>query len=354
MTTTRPAIGGGPIRGIRGSRPSGKVTIEHVAEKAGVSIATVSRVLNGIDKKVSEETIERVRAVITEMGYRPTRVGRALRRLESHLVGMLIPDTTNAFYAAIAHSVEAALRADSTAMILCNTAENPVVQDAYLDEMEGHLARGIALLGAVASPGLERLVSSAAPLVFINRKPPMPGGGPFVGIDNYAAGREIGTHFVERNYQRCAVIHGPAASSASRERFEGFRDGLAAEGVRLEDRSVHEAALTMSAGYSAAVELLDRPPLPRAVFCGNDLIAYGVHRRCREVGLRVPADVALFGFDDNPLNEWLAPWLSTVHVPYEQFGPAAQRVFQRLWDAKPGIRQHQELLPYRLVFRASA
>jgi LacI family transcriptional regulator len=332
---------GGPIRGVRGSRPSGKVTIEHVAEKAGVSIATVSRVLNGIDKKVSGETIERVRSVIAEMGYRPTRVGRALRRLESHLVGMLIPDTTNAFYAA-------------TAMILCNTAENPAVQDAYLEEMEGHLARGIALLGAVPSPGLERLVAAATPLVFINRKPPMAGGGPFVGIDNYAAGREIGQHFVERNYQRCAVIHGPSGSSASRERFEGFRDGLAAAGVRLDDRGVHEAALTMSAGYSAAVELLDRQPLPRAIFCGNDLIAYGVHRRCREVNLRVPADVALFGFDDNPLNEWLAPWLSTVHVPYDQFGPATQRVFQRLWDAKPGIRQHQELLPYRLVFRSSA
>src|SRR5262249_43239345 len=203
------AADGGPIRGIRGSRPSGKVTIEHVAERAGVSIATVSRVLNGIDKKVSEETIDRVRSVILEMGYRPTRVGRALRRLESHLVGMLIPDTTNAFYAAIAQSVEVALRADATAMILCNTAENPSIQDAYLDEMEGHLVRGIAFWGAVASRGWERLIAGATPLVFVTRKPPMAGGGPFVGIDNYAAGREIGAHFVERHYQRCAVIHGP-------------------------------------------------------------------------------------------------------------------------------------------------
>lgn len=351
---TRQNGSGGPIRGIRGQRASGKVTIEHVAAKAGVSIATVSRVLNGIDKKVSEETIDRVRQVIAELGYRPTRVGRALRRLESHLVGMLIPDTTNAFYAAIAHSVEAALRSDATAMILCNTAENPARQDAYLDEMEGHLARGTALLGAVASPGLERMVEIGAPLVFINRKPPMAGGGPFIGIDNYAAGREIGGYFAERGYRGCGVIHGPLASSASRERFEGFRDGLAAAGVKLQDGAVREAALTMSAGYSAAVELIDRAPLPRAIFCGNDLIAYGAYRRCREVGLRVPADLALFGFDDNPLNEWLAPWLSTAHVPYDLFGPATQRVFERVWAHTPGIRQHQELLPYRLVLRASA
>lgn len=331
-----------------------RVRIDDVARKAGVSISTVSRVVNGVANKVSEETLERVRAVIADMDYRPARIGRALRTAQTQLVALLVPDTANSFYAAIANSIEAAMSDTGHSMILCNTGEDPKVQDHYLDEMEAHMVRGVALLGAVDSPGLRKMAKRHVPIVFVNRKPPSGIYGPFVGIDNRRAGRDVARHFLERGFRPCAAIHGPLTSSASRERFEGYRDALEGGGAPLDPQFVRGARLSMQSGYDRAEELLRGRRKPRAIFCGNDLIAYGAFRRCNELGLEVPKDVALFGFDDNPLNEWIAPWLSTVHVPYDQIGPIVSAEMHRLWEGKaPPKRLQMRLLPYQIQLRSS-
>lgn len=331
-----------------------RVRIGDVARKAGVSISTVSRVVNGVANKVSEETLRHVRAVIADMDYRPARVGRALRTAQTQLVALLIPDTANSFYAAIASSIEAAMSDTGHSMILCNTGEDPEVQDHYLDEMEAHTVRGVALLGAVDSPGLRKMAKRKLPIVFVNRKPPAGIYGPFVGIDNRRAGRDIARHFLERGFRPCAAIHGPLTSSASRERFEGYRDMLKEGGAPLEPRFVRGAQLSMQSGYDNAAALLSDDRKPRAIFCGNDLIAYGAFRRCNELGLKVPDDVALFGFDDNPLNEWIAPWLSTIHVPYAEIGAAVSEEMQRLWQMKTSPKRvATRLLPYQIKLRSS-
>jgi LacI family transcriptional regulator len=326
-------------------------TIDDVAMKAGVSVATVSRIVNKkAANRATPDTVERVERAIAELNYRPVRAGRALRTLESHLVAFLIPDVTNAFYAAIAHSVEIAIRALGYAMILCNTEETPELQDSYLEEMQSHLVRAVFLLGAVDSPGLRRAAAQGAPIVYMNRKAPPGLAGPFIGIDNEGAGRTVAEHFIRQGYQRCGAIHGPLGSSASRERFEGYRARLEGAGLTLAEEDVVGGVLTIATGYAAAAELFAGASRPRALFCGNDLMAYGAHRRCRELGLRVPDDVALFGFDDNPLNEWLAPWLSTIHVPCDGFGSAAAQVLQTVAPAAPS----QILFPFRAVLRESA
>lgn len=327
--------------------------IGDVARRAGVSIATVSRVLNGVARKASAGTMARVLRAADELGYRPAHPGRALRTNQTRLVALLVPDMTNAFYAAIAKSIEASLAGRDHAMILCNTAEDPLVQDAYLAEMQAHRVRGIALLGAVATPGLAAALRGNAPVVFVNRRPDTACGS-FVGIDNHGAGHLVARHFIERGYTDCAAIHGPLRSSASRARFQGYRDGLAAHGIVLAPGRVLEAELTMEDGLRAARTMLEHAKPPRALFCGNDQIAYGVFRHCRELGLRVPADLALFGFDDNPLNEWLAPWLSTVHVPVQDFGPAVLRTLERLWSPEPGGPPEDILLDYAIMLRSSA
>ncbi|MBX6321773.1 MAG: LacI family DNA-binding transcriptional regulator [Rhodospirillaceae bacterium] len=338
------------------ARTPRRVRIADVARTAGVSISTVSRVVNGLDGKASPDTVARVRAAVAKLDYRPARVGRALRTAQTQLVALLTPDTSNAFYAAIAHSIEGAMAGTGHAMILCNTREDPAVQDHYLEEMEAQMVRGIALLGAVDSPGLRRAARRGLPIVFVNRKPPAGVDGPFVGIDNRRAGREIADHFLERGFRPCGAIHGPLTSSASRERFEGYRDRLAEAGAPLDPDLVRGAQLTMQSGYANAHVLLQRDKRPRAIFCGNDLIAYGAFRRCRELGLAVPDDLALFGFDDNPLNEWIAPWLSTVHVPCDVVGPLVMSAMERLWSA--GARgnrgQTAALVPHRVVLRSSA
>jgi LacI family transcriptional regulator len=174
--------------------------------------------------------------------------------------------------------------------------------------------------------------------------------GSFVGIDNYAAGRAVGGYFVDHGYEDAIVIQGLAYSSTSHERVRGFSEVLAEYGFILSANRVYECDFTPIGAYRVAAGILDRAYLPRAIFCTNDQIAYGVMRRLRELGVEVPGRVAIFGFDDNPLNEWLAPWLSTVSVPSELFGPAVARLLASTEGAGDG----EVLLPFAMRLRQSA
>jgi LacI family transcriptional regulator len=205
----------------------------------------------------------------------------------------------------------------------------------------------------VESSYLREISQGQIPLVFVNRRPPAPITGHFVGIDNQAAGRAVADHFIARGYLDCAVIHGPQRYAASADRLAGFRARFREEGVLIPPDRQIESALTSEAGYARACELFARPDRPRAAFCGNDSIAYGVYRASMETGLRVPDDLAILGFDDNRLNQWLAPWLSTVHVPVHDFGQAIADILQgRPEGAEKTPRT--VLLPFTLVHRSSA
>lgn len=333
-----------------GKRPK----VGDVARLANVSVATVSRVLNGKDTaRFSGETAQRVIAVARELNYLPSELGRSLRTARARAAALLVPDATNGFCADVASSLEPVLREAGMSMLLCNTAENPERQDEYLDQMVSRGISEIVLLGAVESPNLLRISQSGPPLVFVNRRPPDPIKGHFVGIDNRAAGRDVADHFIASGYSNCAVIHGPQRYAASAERLAGFRTRLRKHGVKLApDRQV-ESALTSEAGYGRARQLLVGRNRPRAIFCGNDSIAYGVYRAGIEAGLDVPGDLAIFGFDDNRLNRWLAPWLSTVHVPVQDFGPAIAEILQERPDGAARAPR-TVLLPYTLVIRDSA
>lgn len=339
-SATRPRSGGSP-------------TIGDVARTAGVSTATVSRILNGVPNKASKDTMQRVHEAVERLGYRPVQAGRSLSMMRSAVIALLTPDNRNAFYASIADAVQRGISATGNAMTLCNTREDPAAQDAYIEEMRSHLVSGIVLLGAVRTPGLERLLADGPPVVFVNRKCPVDCRSPFVGIDNYAAGRDVARYFLGKGYTDCAALHGPWTSSASRERFEGFRDAIEAAGAALPRERIVECDLTIESGYRQAQQLFEKSPAPRAIFCGNDPIAYGLHRRCQELDFRVPEDIAIFGFDDNPLNEWLAPWLSTVHVPLEELGHQVSDVMRRLLEGSGDVPA-RTVLAHTLTIRSSA
>jgi len=328
-------------------------SIASVATRAGVSIATVSRVINGETGLVRKSTADRVLNAIEELRYRPQPAGRALRTRQTRSVAVLVPDTLN-IMGAVATSIEMALREDGKVMFLCNTHGNPDLQDAYLDEMRAHMVGAIVVVGAVESPVLSAHLADGDPIIFAIRKSPV-GAAPFVGIDSYAAGRDVANHMLAAGYDPCATIHGQLISSASREMLHGFRDRLVEGGGRLDERHVLECpSWSIEQGYHVFSRLMEVRPRPRAVFCFGDNIAYGAHRRCVELGLRVPEDLALFGFEDNPLNEWLAPWLSTVRVPYMRFGPAIREIMNRLPASDAEADTPHIILPHTLVVRGSA
>lgn len=333
---------------------AGTVSIATVAARAGVSIATVSRVMNGVPNKASGETVGRVMAAVAELGYRPQSAGRALRQRESRIVGVLAANLANPAMAAAAASIEHALRAAGYVMALCDTHEEPAIQDEYLAEMEAQLACGIVLLVAIPSPRLDLLRAAGRPLIFVNRHDPAGGASPFVGIDDYAAGRQIAEHCLAHPERGpFALIHASLAYSAGARRTAGFEERMAQAGPghsgipRATARSLHHLEI----GYSAMAELLAAAAKPRCVVCLSDLLAYGAYRRLHENGLSVPGDVRLISFDDNPLNGWIAPWLSGIRIPYAQFGPAVLATLQELLA---GGRAGSRLLPHELVLRPGA
>lgn len=323
------------------------VAIGAVAVRAGVSIATVSRVLNGVANKASAATAERVRDAAAALGYRPMGAGRSLRRGQSHLVAVLAANLANPSMAAIAASAEAALRSAGYVMVLCDTHDRPELQDEYLLEMRAQYACGMVLLGAVPSPALQAFAGSTdTPLIFVNRRNPL-GGGRHVGIDNALAGAEVARWMSSTACRQVALIHGRLSSSATAERAEGFR----AEAGRLKLNLPASRVVAGTAGdhldigYAGMDRLLAARTRPDAVFCTSDLIAYGAQRRAAEAGLVAGRDMAFVGFDDGPLNEWVAPWLNAVRVPYAEYGDAIVQALQ----ADSG----DIVLPHRLVLRTA-
>ncbi len=316
-------------------RAANAPSITEVAARAGVSVATVSRVVNGVSARYSEKTEARVRAAIAEMNYRPASVGRALRQGESRMVAVLAASLGNPTMAAIAASTEAALREAGYVMVLCDTHDRPEIQDEYLLEMRAQFATAIVLLGAVKSPQLDAFRAAGARLLFVNRRDPFAKDDPFVGIDNRRAGREVAELFDETGEGKIGLIHGPLTSSATQDRVTGFCERLADLRPQRPPNVVSPAETDhLLIGYEGAAALLAEDADLEAVFCLSDLIAFGAARRLRETGKAVPDDIRVVGFDDSPLNDWVAPWLTSVRVPYEGFGHAIVSALSRLMSGE--------------------
>lgn len=323
-------------------------TVRDVARLSGVSTATVSRYFGGKADAIAPKTLESVKRAAEELGYTPSEIGRSLRLARSRVVVMMVPDATNHFTADVASSVENALKKFGLSMVLANASENAEQQDRLLSDAQGLRARAVVLQGAIDTPRLREMCGRQNNIIFVNRRPAQGIVAPYVGVDNYAAGFAVGEHFAKRGYVNCVAIHGPRNYSGSSERLDGFIAGYGNVGQIQQ----LEGLYTMESGYDHGRRLLRERAEKLSIFCGNDMIAYGVHRAAIEVGLRIPEDVVVMGFDDNRLNDWLAPWLSTVTVPAVEFGPAIAHLISRVSDDEE--HDQNTLLPFRLNLRSSA
>lgn len=332
-------------------RSPGRVSLATVAARAGVSVSTVSRIVNGETRRASPETAQRVLGVVEALGYRPDPVGRALRRRQSRIVAMLAPNLDNPAMAAIAASTEAALRRAGYVMILCDTHDRADLQDEYLAAMRSQLVQGYVLVSAVRSPGLSECLSRGEAAVFVARRDP-DGRAAYVGIDDHRAGADAADHLIARGVTRFAVLSPVQGSSSSAAREAGFLERLAARGVGA--GAVRRAGAPglshLAVGYDAAASLVAGGGWPEGLLCVSDLMAYGAYRLAVEQGVAIPGECAVVGIDDNPLNAWIAPWLTSIHIPYDRFGAVVVAQLEAIWaDGSPG----EHLLPHRLVVRGA-
>jgi LacI family transcriptional regulator len=325
----------------------GPASLASVAAAAGVSMSTVSRVVNGETGRASAATVERVRRAVAAVGYRPNHLGRALRRGETQVVAMLSANLDNPVMATIAASTESALREAGYVMILCDTHDRADLQDEYLHAMRAQAVQGYVLVASVPSPGLDAFVAQGAPIVFVGR-PGTAGTGAFVGIDSRQAGADAADYLWSRGVSEPAVLYPTQGSSTTRERVTGFCARMAALGAPRP--RIHKAEAPglshLDVGYRAACDLVARVGWPRGMMCVSDQVAYGVYRLAHETGKRVPDDCIIVSIDGTALNAWLAPWLVSVETPFDAFGP---KIVERLLDIWAGKPPTSTILPHRLT-----
>lgn len=325
------------------------MTLLDVAKRAGVSIATVSYVMNDRGG-VGEQTRANVLRIADELGFRPNRVASGLRTGRTQVLGLVLADITNPFYPEIAGGVIAAAAEAGFQVFLSHGGTDGVLDGEVVQALCDHQCGAVIFTSLVVSDGplLLDVVPHDMPIVQTVRR--IPGiRADFVGIDDRAGAREAAQHLVELGHRDVAILAGPSASSASSERTAGFLEALAQAG--LEPQSMHECSLTLDAGYRAAQQLLesDRRP-PGAVLCGNDLIALGAIDAFLAHGLSVPDDISVAGYDDIWFASSRLVQLTTVRQPRHDMGRAAVSLaLERLAD--PDIPPRDVIMDHELVVR---
>ncbi|WP_397389974.1 LacI family DNA-binding transcriptional regulator [Polynucleobacter sp.] len=326
------------------------VTIGDVARHAGVSVATVSRIHNGIAGRATPETVARVQQSIEALDYRPHSVSRALKMKQSRIVGVLVANLANPAMAAIAESIEESLRSKGYVMALCDTHERPDIQDQYLREMESHLAIAVVMVVAVKSEMLVRLQKQGRPIVFVARRDPLRKNSSFVGIDDFAAGETVAKYCISEKLNSPCVIYSSLEHSADSLRFAGVK-----ERYKQIEKSKKIPNFTIPArnhleiGYQAARDCMKIYPATDALICLSDLIAYGAYRWIREHKSKCQLAPRIFGFDDNPLNDWINPWLTSVRFPYQALGAT---VVDSLTSMLENNSPQDYVLPHQLIVRS--
>lgn len=318
-------------------------TLRRVAEAAGVSVATASRVLNNIPGKATPETVRRVQQAAEHLAYRPLAAARELRRGVAEMVALLAPNLANPTMAGMAAAIETALRPEGIGVVLSDTHDQAVLQDEALAATRAMRPRATVLLGAVASPGLAACRRAGERLLFVARRCPGDAAGdaaaPFIGIDDRAAGAAVARALREAGCRRLGVVHGPMFSSATADRVAGF---VAAAGPLLAPADVRGGSGLdhFRIGAQAASAWLERGAVPDGLMCTSDLIALAARRVLSDARAALPV---IWGFDGGPLNPWIAPWLSSVALPYGAIGLAV-----REWVTDAQGSRSGTILPFAL------
>lgn len=325
-------------------------SIHAVAERAGVSIATVSRVLNR-SKPVNDATRERVEAAVAALGYRTNLAGRSLAQSRSPLVLVLVPDLDNPFFAQVVQGAEDVVRSRGYRIVITGPGDPAAPHATAVESLYHRLVDGV--LSLVHLPDDPAVTAELDALAWINCSEFTPGSTlPHVSIDHRQAAVDAVQYLLNRGHRRIGFIGADETYRWAALRSQGYRHALERAGIEPDPALMQVAAGTGYAeGIAAAGGLLAQPQSPTAVFCVSDTLAIGAIKALRRAGRRVPEDIAVVGFDDLPLASIFEPALTTIAQPSRGLGAAAARALLARLD---GEQPESVVLPHQLVVRDSA
>lgn len=327
---------------------AGTATLAEIAREAGVSAPTVSKVLNG-RADVAPATRERVEELLRRHGYQRRRANStAIPLLE-----LVFHELDSSWSMEVIRGVENVAREEGLSLVLSEHAGQLSIGQSWVDGVLARRPTGVILvLSGLDAAQRAQLTSRDIPFVVMDPAGDPGDDVPAIGATNWQGGLAATRHLLELGHRRIGVIAGPAGMMCSRARIDGYRAALETAGVAFDPALIREGTFHHESGHAAGLELLGLPDRPTAVFAGNDLQALGLYEAAREMGLRIPDDVSVVGFDDLPLARWVGPPLTTVRQPLVEMAEAAARLTLDLARGKKPATLRMDLAT-RLVVRSS-
>ena len=328
-------------------------TLHEVAQRAGVSAMTVSRVVNGRGR-VDSETRQRVEEAIQALDYVPNRIARGLISQKTQTIGIIVPDIVNPFFAPVVRGAESAARKAGYRVLLCNSEGDLRLEREYIEDLVAHRVEGLLLAPASdrSRSSILSLLRGGFPLVLIDRALP-DADCDLIVSDNAQGARRLIEHLIAIGHREIAHVSDAEDTSTGRERLRGYREALEAAGIPFQPELVIRTTVDRIGGYRAAQEILARDPLPTAIFAVNNMTAVGTMEALRERGLSVPKDMGLVCFDDVEHLAVLSPILTVIDQPAETFGSLGVQLLLERMTGKANSRPRRIILQTDLIVRQS-
>lgn len=331
-----------------------KVSIKDIAELSGVSVATVSRVIND-NGRFSEKTREKVLAVIEETGYQMNFSAKSLRMKKTFSIGILVPDISNYFFSAVVQQIEAILFEKGYSTIICNTARSEVKEQAYLKMLESKLVDGLIVISG-AQEFEYPYADKGIPFICIDRQPKEKAETIFISSNHYQGAFEATEALLQAKVKQPLIIMYGRQSSSAQERLKGFKDALKKNNVTYEEARMRLVLDTKKSNYRQKMAAFFASPSGKdvdGVFAINDNIAIELLNYLTEIGKKIPNEVKVIGFDDTPFNNYSSPKLSSVKQNIPKIAQAAvDHLLARLNDPYLPTGK-SEIIPVQLILRES-
>jgi LacI family transcriptional regulator len=333
------------------SNRSMAATIRDVARAAGVSVATVSRVMND-SGPVRHETRLRIEEAVLQLHFTPNSTARSLSTRQTHTIGVLLPDLYGEFFSEIIRGIDQTIQGKGFHALISSSHNDAGEVEAALRTMRGRVDGLILMASGLTADTLARILPHNTPLVLINANYD---GAQYdtLDVDNFSGAFAMTEHLLALGHREIRMISGAAGHRDASEREAGFRAALHAAGIVDIDGWIVPGEFTEASGFRAAQQILAQPMRPTAIFAANDSMAVGVLSALREAGVGVPEDVAVVGFDDIPIAEYVSPPLTTVRVAVASLGArAVEKLFHSI-DTNNDNEHNSEVLPTELIVRRS-
>jgi LacI family transcriptional regulator len=300
-----------------------------VAQEAGVSLMTVSRVVNN-KGEISPDTRRRIQEVIDRLGYRPSGIARSLAGGQTYTIGLVVPDIANPYFSGMAHGVTSVANVEGFGVLLCDCEEDTSLELTMLDVLDEKRVDGVIVAAPrTSTQDLLPILAHHQNVVVVNRLFEEDDNSTACGYvinDDKAGGYTVTNYLISNGHRNIGFLAGPSSSYGSMRRLVGYSAALEESGLAINTEIVKYCVPTVDGGRDAAKQLIEENPDVTALFCFNDLVAIGALQCCHQMGHTIPKDMAIIGYDDIPMASWVTPSLTTIKVNFEEMGKAATKL----------------------------